>query len=412
MVISVAVCTIVLIFGFLFKAQCLGAFNENAFEKGCYNDLQPLYGIRLFSYSSGAPERVLPYLEGRLEGSELVEGAIEYPVLTGVFMWASGALVDDGDSYLRVSALLLTPFALIAAYLLAKMAGTRALFWSAAPALILYSFHNWDLIVVAAAVAGFWFWSRGSPIWAAVMFGLGACLKMYPIMFLAPLFLENLMAGDRRAAFRSFFAGVGTLALVNLPFALANFDGWIATYTFHSQRTANFDSIWYLGVPEWTPDQLNLATAVLTLVTGICVLGVGWFQGRKRGFYPMLQVSAAMLATFLLWNKVHSPQYTLWLLPFFVLLRVNFLWWIAYAVADAAVYYGIFRWFFDQFQDGTAKDVLVFGVWARAALLLALIAVFMLQKRAVTGPDPDEGAGVRSPEPSRPPLVGAVAPPA
>lgn len=233
---------------------------------------------------------------------------------------------------------------------------------------------------------------------------------MYPIMFLAPLFLENFMAGDRRAAFRLFGAGVATLVLVNLPFAVINWAGWIATYTFHSQRTANFDSIWYLGVPQWTPGELNLATGVLTLATGLIVLAVGWVQGRKRGgLFPAVQVSAAMLATFLLWNKVHSPQYTLWLLPFFVLLRVNVLWWVAYAIADAAVYFGIFRWFFEQFADGTAKDVLVFGVWARAALLLVLIAVF-LRARSISGP-PDTTSEDRAPEPAdSPPLLGAVAP--
>lgn len=408
-----ALCTLFLIFGFLFKAQCLGTFNEKAFKNGCYNDLQPLYGIRLFSYASGAPERVPPYVEGRLEGSELVDGAIEYPVLTGVFMWASGALVDDGDSYLRVSALLLAPFAILAAYLLAKMAGMRALLWSAAPALILYSFHNWDLLVVAATVAGFWFWSRGSPILAAVMFGLGACFKMYPVVFLAPLFLEFFLAGNRRAAVRSFAAGIGTVVLVNLPFALINFDGWIATYSFHSQRTANFDSIWYLGFPNLSPDDLNLWTAGLTLGTGALVLLYGWGKSRGTGVYPSLGVCGALLATFLLWNKVHSPQYTLWLLPFFVLVRVNILWWIAYAIADLAVYFGIFRWFFDQFADGTAKDALVIGVWSRAALLLALIGVFLSHRhpgllRGGSDPSRDRSPQLDGP----PPLAGAVAPPA
>ncbi|MGI8407338.1 MAG: glycosyltransferase 87 family protein [Actinomycetota bacterium] len=378
----------------MFKAQCLGAFNEKAFKNGCYSDLQPLYGIRLFSYASGAPERVFPYVEGRLEGSELVDGAIEYPVLTGVFMWASGSLVDDGDSYLRVSALLLAPFALLTAFFLAKMGGSRALLWAAAPALVLYAFHNWDLLVVAAAVTGFWFWSRGSPVLAAVMFGLGAGLKMYPIMFLAPLFLEHFMAGDRRMAVRSFAAGIGTLILVNLPFALINFDGWIATYTFHSQRTPNFDSIWYLGVPEWAPKDVNLASGALTLVTGLIVLAVGWYQGRKRGAYPFLQVSGALLAAFLLWNKVHSPQYTLWLLPFFVLLRVNVLWWVAYAAADLAVYIGIFRWFYDP--EGPAWDVLVIGVWARAALLGALVGVFLLIEDRLVSREP-RGALVKPP---------------
>ena len=78
---------------------------------------------------------------------------------------------------------------------------------------------------------------------------------------------------------------------------------------------------------------------------------------------------------------MHSPQYTLWLLPFFVLLRVHIGWWIAYALADLAVYVGVFRWFYDFVYQGLdftwAKKLLIAGVWSRAALLAALIAVFI-----------------------------------
>ena len=78
------------------------------------------------------------------------------------------------------------------------------------------------------------------------------------------------------------------------------------------------------------------------------------------------------MAAFLLWNKVHSPQYTLWLLPFFVLIRVNVLWWIGYAIADLMVYVGVFRWFYSFAvgeQSFPALGMMENGIWARAALL-------------------------------------------
>lgn len=374
--------------GYLLKDRCSDP-NSNQYRDLCYNDIQPLYGIR------GVQEGTFPYVHGDMVDAELVDGAIEYPVLTGLFMWASGRLTDDYVGYLYVSALLLAPFGIAAAYLLARMSGLRALLFAAAPAIVLYAFHNWDLLVVAASVAGIWAWHRGRTAWAAVAFGVGAALKMYPALFILPLALQRWRAGDRRGAFVALGAGAGTFALINLPFVVANFDGWWTTYEFHSQRLPNFDSIWLLGLRPsgevlMSADAFNLLTTGLILGSVTVALGMGWRRaGKDDEGYPFLQVCAASLVAFLAWNKVHSPQYVLWLLPFFVLLRVNPVWWVAYSLADIAVYVGIFRWFYDYgaTQDITemtgAKQLLLAGIWARALLLVALFFVFLRSRPAL-----------------------------
>ncbi|MGH2735741.1 MAG: glycosyltransferase 87 family protein, partial [Actinomycetota bacterium] len=316
-----AVTAVVLLLGFGLKAQCLdafGGFDGDQYERLCYNDLQPLFAVR------GLESDTFPYVDGALRDGDFVGGAIEYPVLTGLFLWATGLLVDDGNAFLVVSSLLLAPFALTAAYLLARMSGARALMWAAAPALALYAFHNWDLLAVAVSVGGFYAWWRGRSLLAAVLFGVGAALKMYPLLFVGPLVLEHVAGREWRKAVRDAIAGAGTVALINLPFALANFDGWFATYEFHRQRSPNFDTMWQFGWPTWTPDRFNSVTTVLLLVGFGMVLLAGWrLRSRFGGAYPVLQASGALLAVFLLLNKVHSPQYTLWILPLFVLLRVR-----------------------------------------------------------------------------------------
>lgn len=386
----VVVVAIVVIFaGYLFKAQCNkpDAWGGNQYAQGCYNDIQPLYGIR------GVQARIFPYVYARFDPAlGLTDGAIEYPVLTGVFMWFTGLFVTTTNSYLNFSALLLAPFGIFTAYLLGKMTGWRALMWAASPALVLYSFHNWDLLVVAAVVAGFWFWSRGQPLVTAILFGVGGALKMYPLFFLAPLALERYFASETsvrvKEAVRTAAVGAGTFLAINLPFMIVNFSGWFLTYSFHQDRGADFNSIWHWWQPLWGPDTLNKLSAVLVGLFFIGALAIGWVQAKRKGSYPLIQVCGAMLAIFLLWNKVHSPQYALWIAPFFVLLRVNVSWWIAYSVADLFVYFGIFRWFYDsQYRDppidmGTAKRALLIGIWARAALLLVMFFVFLASKRA------------------------------
>lgn len=422
--IVLIVCTVFMALGFVNKARCLnGQFGARAFGDQCYNDLQPLFGIRLFADldRDGVNERVFPYVNGSRDESvnELRDGAIEYPVLTGVFMWASSLPVDNGDDYLRVSAILLAPFGLLIAYHLTRMARWRALMWAAAPAIILYAFHNWDFLVVAAAVAGIYAWWRGSPLWAAVLFGVGAAFKMYPIFFLGPLFLDLVTGGRVRQAFGAAALGVGTLAFINLPFAITNFDGWVATYTFHQDRGANFDSMWCamkdmcLG-GGWTADELNTMTAALTGITFLLILGASLVMQRRRDLYPFVQTCGALLAAFLLFNKVHSPQYTLWLLPFIVLVGhrvVAWAGWALYAIADALVYWGIFEWFTDYASTDfpTSEKVMLVGIWARAALLALFVVYFTF---AGAGHEPPEQAGRTAPtEPEPSPAIQQAAAP-
>jgi uncharacterized membrane protein len=395
--------------GFALKGQCLEPWADyHQYSSLCYNDIQPL------SIAREVDLRTFPYVNGGLQGGELVGGAVEYPVLTGVFMWATGAFATSPDEYLVASALFLAPFGLLTAWLLGKMAGARALLFAAAPALVLYAFHNWDLLAVAAATSGFYLWWRGHPVWAAVAFGVGAALKMYPILFVGPMALEALLQRAPRRAIAVAGGAVATFAIINLPFAIAGFDGWLATYEFHTLRGPNFDNIWAvrdfgpIHLPFLEPERLNLVTAILTAVFFVTALAVGWWRGKRVDRYPLVAVSAALLAAFLLFNKVHSPQYALWIMPFFVLLRVPLAWWAGYAAVDLAVYIGVFRFFHQScatnncqlFEDPTGwQQLMTAGVFLRAFMLLALFAVFLLSREA-----PDPGSELKTTRvPSQPP---------
>jgi uncharacterized membrane protein len=383
----VAVCAIALAGAWLLKGQCLEPWQEyHQYSSLCYNDIQPLWTVR------GIADRTFPYVNGALVDGELQSGAVEYPVLTGVFMWASGAASDSSNEYLVHSSLLLAPFGLVVALWLARLCGERALMWAAAPALVLYAFHNWDLLVVAAATLGFWFWAHERRRAAALCFGLGAALKLYPLLFLIPLVAHPATEGDRREAGMLLGIGMGTLAAINLPFALLNFEGWFATYEFHRLRGPNFDNIWALRdlgpvtLPTLEPAALNVVTLGLTAAFFIVALVAGWTAFRRTGSWPYVEISAALLCAFLLWNKVHSPQYTLWLMPFFVLVPLPVGWWIAYSIVDVAVYVGVFRFFYDACsanacqilaEPTAAQRVMTAAVALRAGLLLVLFVVLL-----------------------------------
>lgn len=410
-----------LLLSFLDKWQCTGpvfdAFGVSA-DFGrlknsnlCYTDIQQLWIGR------GVRQHLFPYVSGRLVDGQLVGGAVEYPVLTGLFMWLTGLPAHNDAQFLATSALVLAPFGLVTTGLLVRLAGVRALVWAAAPALVFYGFLNWDLLVTAAFVAAVWCWARGRFTLTAAWLGVGTALKLYPALFVLPLVAARLFAGDRRGAGRAVLVSAGTYLVINLPFLVLNPAGWWATYQFQSMREPDIttNSIWYWGFPNLDAGAVNLLSATLVASAWAVALAHGWWRGRRDGDYPWIQVCAAMLCAFLLFNKVHSPQYILWLLPFFVLVRVRWGWWLGYLACDALLFVGLFRWYHDivdgngGFDLGPALQATVLGVWGRAALLAMLFVVFLRSplvssvhrlgdRRAAQPSEPDGSPGTTAPD--------------
>ena len=375
--------------GYLLKAQCIGHYNEIRDSNLCSNDIQVLYSER------GMHEHPFPYVHGDLVNHQLTGGSVEYPVLTGVFAWLPALLVDDDGSYLQLTALLLAPFSFLTAWLLGRMVKWRALIYALGPPLVWYSFHNWDLLVVCATVAACHAWWRGRYAWAGALLAIGGGLKFWPLLFVVPLLLDRLAVADRRGATRALTSTLGVTLAINLPFIVVNAKGWWAAYAFQEERAADItsNSIWYWAFPSLTTDELNVLVPALVVIGTVVACFAGWL--RRRPSFPFVQVCGAILCAFLLANKAHSPQYALWLLPFFCLLRLRWGWWVAYLAIDVCFYVGLFRWYYAIGQGdtyGIAYQALVVGVWGRI-VMLALLFVVMLRSETALGSEHERGQG-------------------
>jgi hypothetical protein len=194
-------------------------------------------------------------------------------------------------------------------------------------------------------------------------------------------------------------ATAGSFAVINAPFAIAGFPGWWASFQFQWSRPIDesTNSIWFWAIRAPSDDTgaqhaLALASTSCTAAGMAAVLAAGYLLARRRrSGYPWLPVAAALLCTYLLLNKVHSPQYILWLLPFFVLLRIRAGWILAYFVADLCLGIGFFRlqYLLNQHlpsgvQDSWAAQAVMVGVWGRAGLLVGLVFAFLSAAPALT----------------------------
>ncbi len=439
-------CALTLGVGYANKARCIGPsfdsqgrstpdLSMRVARDVCYSDIQYLWVGR------DVDRHVFPYVSGgyNAESKTLFGGSLEYPVLTGLAIWvAAGPSSTDGQ-FLRHTAVLLGLAGLLTAALLAWLAGLRSWWFALAPPLVLYAFHNWDLFSVAATVLAFWVLLRASRpvggertggtisrplplIGAAVALGIGAGFKLYPLMFALPVALWLGAGGWRPAAgaarpvlnrwFCATAFAVGAAAVfaaVNLPFAVAGRAGWWASFQFQWSRPIDVttNTIWFWGARPYSNSDNDAVQHTLALIaTGTTLAALllaclfGWLRYDRRRGYPWLQVCAAMVCGYLLFNKVHSPQFTLWLLPFFVLLRIRSGWILSYFVVDAAIGIGFFRWQYligsgrpSSAYDALSPQLVLIGVWGRAALLIALFVVF-LRAEVVSLPPRRKRSGV------------------
>lgn len=337
------------------------------------------------------------YERASAPGFAYVSKPIEYPVLTGLFIEGAARLGGSRAGYYAVSVLALLGFAVATTWLLYKAveaeergeprlpAGRQGKmrmwrYWIFAPSMFFFATYNWDLIAVFLSVAALHAAYKKRNGWAAFFLALGFVAKFYPALYLIPLLLVVPSWKERGKTLAIFCA---TALAVNLPFMLLNFGGWSYFFTLNSVRNSNPDSIWTIARFFFRGlDVAGINALSLTLFVG----AYAWVMARFRKA-PMLQLCFAATLLFLITNKIFSPQYVLWLLPFFVLLPATRSWqFYLLEGANLATFFAILPWFFfghDMFYFYLASP---FVMLRHAALIGITIAAYRTMSRAHGNP--------------------------
>src|ERR1700730_12243051 len=332
--------------GFLNKSACrAGDWNIylKQFQAHCYTDIYPLY------FGEGLSSGKVPY----------TGHPVEYPVLIGGAMQAVAWLVRPiGDPYIRgreffdVTVLLLAVFAVAGVLATAYLAG-RSRRWTAlgvalAPGLILRSFITWDVSAMGLATLGMAAWAARRGVLAGVLLGLAVATKFYPLLFFGPLLLLCLRAGRMREVWVTCGSAVAAWLVVDLPVMIVAPAGWARFYRLSDTRSADWGSIWYFFETEHWPGLGTTSVSTLNVISAgvfvvACVLIVLLTLGAQRR-PRVAQLFFLTLATFLLSNKVWSPQYVVWLAPLVVLARPRLGAYLAWQVAEVGYFFAIWAY--------------------------------------------------------------------
>lgn len=250
---------------------------------------------------------------------------------------------------------------------------------------------RFDIFPAALTALALWGTLGRQRALAGLALGIAIAAKLYPAVF-APVFFAWLWArGERRAAL--VFGGVLviTVSACVLPFWLHSPAKLLSFVEYHRLRGLQIESgaaglAMLLGNGQQTNSDYGaihldgpLARAFLPVLTYLFPLV--WLAALARTVFrlhvaasttTLIECSAGALLLFMALNKVFSPQFMIWLLPFLPLLKPH---WRAWGTPLFIATTVIFPFYYGSLMAGDGLMVLLlnarnFGVLALGILLL------------------------------------------
>jgi uncharacterized membrane protein len=360
--VVLAATLLTLAFGYLLKLPCLtGPWDGRQYTRLCYSDVMALSAI------------------GE-DGSPPAEEAEKYPAGTNYLMRLVSLPAESFVSFFNWTVLLWTAAALFTSWMLYRLVGMKALFFAGAPTLLIYGFMNWDLPLVALATVGIAAYLRRRDGPTGAFLGLASAIKVpYPGFLVIPLSAGRAREGDRAGARRLAGAAILAWIVVNLPFAAVAPGRWFFAFEFNAERSADWDTAWFLlerhlGV-DFSPTEVNL----LALAAFVVACGAVWRIAALRSpRFEWWTLGFAFLVCYLLTGKVFSPQWTLWLLPWFALVLPDWRLFAAFEAANAAVFVTRFLWFARlSGVGGLPFEAFEIALIVRAVVLVACVVAWL-----------------------------------
>ena len=273
----------------------------------CYSDLPSLFGAR------GLDNSAWPYASN--------ENSVEYPVITGIIMYATSFVANSPVSFFNVNIFFLVLLFLVTVLIVRKIRPEFSYLVPVAPAMIASLFINWDLWAIATMLLAIYWFDRKAEVASAVALGIAVSTKFLPIFLLIPIAIIFFRQEQIAKLFKYLAITITTFAAINLPVALKTPEGWWRFYDLNLNRGSDWGSVWYalsnLGLDLTHQNYLS----VLCLAIGLSALTIFLLQLRTP---PTLAHTAIFVMIIVMAvSKVYSPQYVLWLTPLAIIAMID-----------------------------------------------------------------------------------------
>ncbi len=290
-------------------SQCEGTnwATPDQYIHACYSDLPSLFGER------GMDDNTWPYASDT--------NAVEYPVLTGLVMYATSFVARTPISYFNFNALLLALLFVCVVFIVRKIQPEFTYLVPVAPAMIASLYINWDLWAIATMMLAIYWFDRKAYLYSSIALAVSISTKFLPVFLLLPIIFILWRSNQIREMVKYAATTIGVWLAINLPFALTTPTGWWRFYKLNLSREADWGSLW-LAFNQLGLGLANLNyLAVLLLLIGLTAFVIFLFEVKNTP--TLASVAFIVLAIVMVTSKVYSPQYVLWLTPLAAIALTN-----------------------------------------------------------------------------------------
>ena len=349
-------------------SQCEGTnwATPDQYIHACYSDLPSLFGER------GMDDNTWPYASDT--------NAVEYPVLTGLVMYATSFVAHSPISYFNFNALLLALLFICVVFIVRKIQPEFTYLVAVAPAMIASLYINWDLWAIATMMLAIYWFDRKQYLYSSIALAVSISTKFLPIFLLLPIIFILWRSNHIREIFKYAATTIAIWLAINLPFVLTTPTGWWRFYKLNLSREADWGSLW-LAFSQLGLGLANLNyLAVLLLLIGLTAFVIFLFEVKNTP--TLASVAFIVLAIVMVASKVYSPQYVLWLTPLAVIalthkkdLHAFWIWQIAETMYHVAIWQhlALFTGAAFGLQEGGYATITLIRIAATVYLVWTLI---------------------------------------
>jgi len=349
-------------------SQCEGTnwATPDQYIHACYSDLPSLFGER------GMDDNKWPYASDT--------NAVEYPVLTGLVMYATSFVAHSPISYFNFNALLLALLFICVVFIVRKIQPEFTYLVAVAPAMIASLYINWDLWAIATMMLAIYWFDRKQYLYSSIALAVSISTKFLPIFLLLPIIFILWRSNHIREIFKYAATTIAIWLAINLPFVLTTPTGWWRFYKLNLEREADWGSLW-LAFNQLGLSLANLNyLAVLLLLIGLTAFVIFLFEVKNTP--TLASVAFIVLAIVMVASKVYSPQYVLWLTPLAVIalthkkdLHAFWIWQIAETMYHVAIWQhlALFTGAAFGLQEGGYATITLIRIAATVYLVWTLI---------------------------------------